>query len=211
MTKIKKISLFTIIICIMMCFCACTDKNNSADNESSPTTEITEKWGLNAESLTLSIGNTYQLSVVGDYVGTIVWVSEDHNVVTVENGLLVAKSIGSCAVWAFSDNHSAKCEVTSNIIYEGIPQFLIDNVRMEAGEYTLNLLQGDSFQFIPYIYVNGKKQTVETTLSCASTTLSINGTTVTATQTTENTELVLSCVYEEETYTIRCVVTVDEE
>ena len=211
MTKIKKISLFTIIICIMMCFCSCTDKNNSADNESSPTTEITEKWGLNAESLTLSIGDTYQLSVVGDYVGTIVWVSEDHNVVTVENGLLVAKSIGSCAVWAFSDNHFAKCEVTSNIIYEGIPQFLIDNVRMEAGEYTLNLLQGDTFELVPYIYVNGEKKTVDVTVSCQATALTISGTTITATQTADNVEVVLSCVYEEETYTVTCFVTVDNE
>lgn len=68
-----------------------------------------------SESVTIAVGDTYQIAVVAspddaEYVAS--WSSSDPSVASVdENGLVVAKTIGTCKVTVNADGKTATCDI----------------------------------------------------------------------------------------------------
>lgn len=88
---------------------------------------------LNRTSLTMLEGRTDILSVTGTYgnaEGPVEWLSSDMSVVSVANGKLTARSIGTAVITASKGSYTASCEVTVEEDTSG----LIEAGRVTAGE-----------------------------------------------------------------------------
>ncbi len=111
-SKINKNHLILIgamVILAILCLIAfIVNRVNSAKN---PPNSIT----ISDTQAELMVNDTFTLTATlnpEDSDGSISWRTDNGKVVTVENGVLTAKAIGSATVTAYSDNVSATCTVT---------------------------------------------------------------------------------------------------
>lgn len=77
---------------------------------------------INTTSITLTTGDTYQLSATTSEEAAISWISSNEEVATVtQNGLVTAIKEGSATIHATSNGKSVSCEVTVSDEQEVVP------------------------------------------------------------------------------------------
>lgn len=112
-------------------------------------TDIKEKFNAKFETDNISltrVGEKAELKLTTNYTGVPIWVSDNPDVVTVENGVVTAVSNGTATIHAICGEVTASCKVT---------------VTIAAAEYSLNrteveLFEKGTFQLKAYSVENYK-------------------------------------------------------
>ncbi|MBQ7066877.1 MAG: Ig-like domain-containing protein [Lachnospiraceae bacterium] len=85
--------------------------NDNNDNDNNDKDDDNTKPALNAENITVKVGESYQLSVSGT-ASTVSWYGHDTSVATVVNGKVTGITPGSTGVYAKVDNQMLYCHIS---------------------------------------------------------------------------------------------------
>jgi uncharacterized protein (TIGR02145 family) len=140
MKKIKCISflLFFVLGMSNIGFTACNDNNKDSNGINTPTSIPVTGLSLDKTALVLTVGSTYTLTATITPINatdkTVEWTSYDTTTVTIVNGKIIAKKVGTVTICAKSGLKSNTCVVN---IYPAVASISLDKT-------TINLLTGET-------------------------------------------------------------------
>ncbi len=113
--RLKKIFIYVLIICISIV--SLPSSYGKAKESSEEAISSVKKISLDVSNLYLELDQTYSLTVefnpkAGANGAAVEWTSSDSDIVTVQNGVVLAKGIGSAYVYANCDTSIAYCKLT---------------------------------------------------------------------------------------------------
>ncbi|MBR2375354.1 MAG: Ig-like domain-containing protein [Clostridia bacterium] len=170
--KLCAFLLAALSVCLLVALVACGKSKSSDEEESAAVDTIT----ISQQTMTLDLFDRQTLNVTttGSLTGETVWSVDNPAVVSVENGLVIAKAEGNATITATIADQSVTCAVT--VSDSGSRPI------MTLDETNVNLLNGGTYQFYPEFTYKGEAiHTCEVLLvSADETVISVNSTTITA-------------------------------
>ncbi len=140
--KIKMILALIFVACICFTAFACTNGNGGENGD-----KIT--CSLNTTQCTIKRFEDFQLTILTDKeIDSVEWISLNKNVATVDNGKVIAKSVGSSVIKAVVDNQSLSCLVN-----------VVSNDKMPAvflSDDQFSLIKNGTLKITPQIMFDGK-------------------------------------------------------
>lgn len=143
----KLAAILALFITFSLCMCGCKTAQQGEGN-GEPKNEIS----LISDSIRLEKFETYNLVVMGAEDETVVWSSENENVASVSNGLILANSEGTTTIVAAVGVQKLNCKVV--VFSNGyIP---VISLGFDNG---INLAEGQTFRLSPKLSYNGREYT----------------------------------------------------
>ena len=140
--KIKMILALLFVACVCFTAFACTNGNGGGNGD-----KIT--CSLNVTQCTIKRFEDFQLTVLSDKeIDNVEWISLNKNVATVDNGKVVAKSVGSSVIKAVVGNQSLSCLVN-----------VVSNDKMPAvflSDDQFSLIKNGTLKITPQIMFDGE-------------------------------------------------------
>ena len=207
MRKKFRMILSTIVAVCCMGFVACSDETENEE----PVKEETHVCVLSEMEISVGVDESTTLQVLGNDLGLAVeWYSSNVNIATVENGVVVGVTPGMTSVIAQVGEQKLTCEVTVSFVYDNVAYVTLQGEIETENGYALQLLKGSSYTLSPALIDGEKVENVSFAMSCQTSALTIQGTTITANALVENEQVIISCAYNGETYQLVVLVTVAE-
>jgi hypothetical protein len=173
--------------------------------------EYTQFCVLNELELNVNVDETFDLQVLGNDLGLDVeWSSANVNVATVENGKVFGVTPGKTIVTAKVGEQTLSCEVTVAFSYDNVVYITLENELTADGIFSLQLLKGTTYTLSPVLMDGEKVEDLAFVLVSNSAAVTVQNTMLTAISAVENAEVEISCLYENQTYTLTVYVTVAE-
>ena len=190
------------IMALSLVACGTKTENSAPDTGDTPIPT------LNETTLEMSVSETFTL-IVNDYDGEVEWSVSDYRVLEIEDGVVTCVGVGEATVTAQAGETILTCMVTGAIDYDPVPYIVLDGeIAGKDGEYSLNLLVGDTYALEPSLYIATERvENITFTLTATGVSVEIEGLTLKAVAAVP-VLVVITCEYEGETYTAYCEVTV---
>lgn len=185
--------------------------NFTACKTDEPTSEKPQVFVLNELELNVNVDGTFDLQVLGNDLDLDVeWSSANVNIATVENGKVLGVAPGKTSVMAKVGGQTLVCEVTVAFLYDNVVYITLENEPETDDTFALQLLKGSTYTLSPVLIDGEKVSDLEFMLVSNSAAVAVHNTTITAVSTVENAQVEISCLYENQTYTLTVYVTVAE-
>lgn len=167
---------------------------------------------LNEPFLELETGESFQLEIINLRETDVVeWRSLQSGIANVDNqGVITALNPGETKVIAVIGDKILSCIVKTKISLTAIPTLEFQGMQKRNGEYKLCLIKGDEYKLTPVLEKDGREIEIQFTMSTSDNALSINDYTIIANETTQRAQVVVSCNYNNEVYSVICYVDVEE-
>ncbi len=157
-------------------------------NKNEPDDDSPKTYVLSALKKTINVDEEYQLEVVGATNEKISWGVDDKKVASVsENGLVKGLTEGNTKVWARVNGKQLSCEIVVKIKLVDYVEISLPN---EVDD-TITLLVGNSYTFAPELI--GTDENAQIILTTDSSSLTVDGYTITAVSKVENAKLTFTC------------------
>ena len=196
------IALMLTLLCLFVG--ACVPSTGGTSGEVYP-------YVLNELSISLGVDETFELQVLGsDGSEEVKWTTDNPNVAKVANGIVSGIAPGKANIRVLVGGKTLQCQVTVSFKYHSAVYLTLENEILVGGNYYLTLLKGESYFLSPALIDGKKVENVSFTLTSENETLQISETEVLGTAEIENAELTVSCIYEQQEYTVKVFVTVKE-
>lgn len=221
MYKGKKI-IACVLITVLAVICAvfatgCNRKSPTKPDPSGPDTppppadEIVVP-SLNETNIEIYVGDEFTL-VVSDAEDEIEWRSDDPEIATVTDGKVTGVAMGRTTIKAYVGDYTLTCAVLVRINYEGAPKLvLINEIEAEDGSYGFNVGVNYEYFLHPALYVGDNEPELKYTLSAQSESIRVDNEKLSFTALAEVTdeELIVSCEYNGDTYSVTVYVSSGE-
>lgn len=179
----KKVLVLFISLCLVLSVGLTAGCNKNEPDDDSPKTYV-----LSALKKTINVDEEYQLEVVGATNEKISWSVDDKKVASVsENGLVKGLTEGNTKVWARVNGKQLSCEIVVKIKLVDYVEISLPN---EVDD-TITLLVGNSYTFAPELI--GTDENAQIILTTDSSSLTVDGYTITAVSKVENAKLTFTC------------------
>lgn len=144
--KFTTAAVLLIVIALFSCVCACSDGNEEKTPPETPDVAVT----LSQKTAEIDLYESVTLKATAENTDeAVVWTSSDTSVVTVENGIVTAISVGTATITASAGGATAICAIT---VYDSqlVPELLLNT-------YSVTVPRGESFTVTAEVVWKGER------------------------------------------------------